>query len=781
MKAVVNNATYTVQKNKPIIHLFGWTERKKRLHLVIENFKPYCYIEKDVYKKIKELYPTQLVIEEKESEVRSFPDNRELLILYFRIPQDVARFRKKMDRLNVNTYEADIPFAKRFLVDNNIKHGIDIQIASKADKDNRFKTIIKPTEMESILKYLIFDIEVKSGKESVKELLSKTNRPILVIAYWDNWSKEYNVLSLREYGSERKLIKEFLTRLKKIDPDILTNYNIEKFDLIYLIERCKKLRIPYTKYLSPIGKVSLDKEKGIWRIIGRSVLDYAELYREWIGRELRTSWYEALDTIASRHLDIKKIALDGTYEEVWKKDPELIENRAKRDVEIIVKLEEELKLIDLLEEIRKNVGCLLSDVFYKSRVADISWLRKMYGKGVLPNRPKYRERGEEDTYIGAWIIEPKIGIYKNIAVFDFAGFYPRLVLKYNISPETLDDTGELMINEELRFLSSQKGILPEIVSNILKLKKKIKREISNLPSNIPYSKKQALLTRHEAIKRILNSFYGVTPFHSRLARKEIGAAISMAGRKHLKELISEATRNGYQVLYSDTDSVFIRIPENLTVEELEYKIKQLVPRDLELELKYVFDTLILLSKKRYVAITSNGDVIRKGIQAIRSDIEEFCSEAQEYIIENILSNKERSNIYTYLTNVIKDIEFDRIPINKLGRPIRIKKKINEYKVESAHLKAIEFSNKYLNTSFGQDSKPLILRVSKVPIGLPKTQWIAISNDIIKLKKGFVIDKKYYINRLRSVLKSFLILLNLDWRKLNRASSKSIEEYLQHAS
>ena len=420
---------YTSSKNRPTIHLFARDYEGKRVHLTF-NYRPYCFIRtRDV---TPELLEELKGVIGREDGYRD-ESNRELTKLVFNLPFNLRRAREKLEKKGIIHYEMDIcAFTLRWLIDNNLfylypeapilEYPADILV------EDRSKT-------------LYLDIEIDPQKETVLaiSIAENSSTPLTLVSKRVNTRIE-NVL---EYSSEEELLKEFKALFKRIDPDIIVGWNIY-WDIKHLFKRYREHRIPYRDF-SPLNQISYTRfltnryhslspqrrrEIGEQEIIikGREVFDLARAYKQYFKRELKVPIIEALDKVARRHLGKGQVPLNHTeIPKLWSTDPDRIIERNRRDVTLLQELERELHIIEYFNNLRKEAGVRLRDVWYKHRLID-SGLLRIANWRLLSARQFPEER---ESYTGALRIA-KPGIYENLILIDFDSFYPREVLKFNI-------------------------------------------------------------------------------------------------------------------------------------------------------------------------------------------------------------------------------------------------------------------------------------------------------------------------------------------------------------
>ena len=288
-----------------------------------------------------------------------------------------------------------------------------------------------------------------------------------------------------EYQDEAKLLKEFIEYFAKNYPDVVSGWNIRFFDFPYLIKRIKKvLGNKAAKMLSPWGILKEKfvtrngKEDLMYDIIGVSMLDYYEVYKTFT--YVNQESYR-LDHIAYVELGQRKLAYDE-YESLtdfYKKDFQKFIQYNIRDVELVQKLEEKLKLIELSVALAYSAGVNFQDVFSQVRTWEVI-IYNYLSKNNIVIPPKKRGHKDEQ-YAGAYVKEPLVGMHKWVVSFDLNSLYPHLIMQYNISPETLTDDG-------LRGTLAPDGILKNGIVSMKALEEYKEKNVSIAANGTTYRK-----------------------------------------------------------------------------------------------------------------------------------------------------------------------------------------------------------------------------------------------------------------------------------------------------
>ena len=241
---------------------------------------------------------------------------------------------------------------------------------------------------------------------------------------------------------EWTLCKKFIQHWVNDTPDVLTGWNTKFFDIPYLINRFRKiLGVDEAKLLSPwkyIGErntIINGRSMIAYDIMGVASLDYIELYK-WYAPDGKSQESYRLDAIANAEIGESKLSYDefdnlhALYRLNFQK---FIEYNIK-DVELIIKLEDKLKLIELALTLAYDTKCNYEDVFAQTRMWDaLTYNRLMQDNIVVPPR---EVQDKDSAFEGAYVKDPQVGLHHYVASFDLNSLYPHLMMQYNISPET---------------------------------------------------------------------------------------------------------------------------------------------------------------------------------------------------------------------------------------------------------------------------------------------------------------------------------------------------------
>ena len=420
-------------------------------------------------------------------------------------------------------------------------------------------------------------------------------------------------------SDETELCKKFLAYWQENTPDVLSGWNIKFFDIPYLVNRFNKiLGEDDTKKLSPWNMLSERKtvingrELIAYEFVGVSFLDYIELYR-WYAPAGKSQDSYKLDNIANVELGDSKLSFDeydnlhALYRLNYQK---FIEYNIK-DVELIVRMEEKLKLIELGMTLAYDTKTNYEDIFAQTRMWDSMTYAYLLEKGIVV--PPKVVQSKTSAFEGAYVKDPQVGMHKWVASFDLNSLYPHLMMQYCISPENLievaDYTPEMrdiisrgvsvekLLNKEIDlsklkgvtitpngqfFRTDKKGFLPQMLEDMYEDRKKFKKLM--LKAKQEYENEPDLKKKYEIEKNIakfnnlqlakkvsLNSAYGALGSqYFRFYDLRMALAVTLAGQLSIRWIENKinaymnkllGTSNEDYVIASDTDSIYLRLGE----------------------------------------------------------------------------------------------------------------------------------------------------------------------------------------------------------------------------
>ena len=464
------------------------------------------------------------------------------------------------------------------------------------------------------IRLITIDIECESengfpdADEAIEPIISITAKEHttkkIVVFGMNNFVNDRPDVNFVKCATERDLIEKFKEFWLEYNPDIITGWNVKFFDMPYLMNRFRRLMgDEYLLQFSPWGVVTqqstrvtgkgFNKEQKYWDIMGVATLDYLDLYRK--HTFVRRESYK-LDYIGEVELGEKKNENPyDTFKDFYTKDYQQFIEYNIQDVELVDKLEDKMKLIELHLTMAYEAKVNYQDVFGQVRMWDTIIFNHLKSKNIVT--PANKESKKSRAYEGAYVKDPVVGFHNWIVSFDLNSLYPHLIMQYNISPETMVGhepnrvNVENMLNQKsdlsdldmrtitpngAQFRTDKQGFLPELMDKLYKERviykdkmakakalyqetgdKRLQNDISK-NYNIQLARKIALNSAYGAIGNQYFRYFDVR--HAE--------GITMAGQLTIRWIERDVnaylnkilkTNNDVYVVASDTDSIYIKL------------------------------------------------------------------------------------------------------------------------------------------------------------------------------------------------------------------------------
>ena len=464
------------------------------------------------------------------------------------------------------------------------------------------------------LKITSLDIEVacENGFPNVRECAES----LLAITVQDFQTRKLKVFATRDYHNTRKdvdfiycdseehLLRSFLAYWQTDFPDVLTGWNCELYDVPYICGRLERLfGEKEMRQMSPWGMVKREEMeiKGrtqiLYNMFGINVLDYMDLYKKFTYTNQESY---RLDHIANVELGQKKLDHSEyeNFKDFYTKDWQKFIDYNIKDVELVTRLEDKMKLIELAIALAYDAKVNLKDVYYQVRMWDTLIYNFLSARNVVV--PPAKRANKDEKYAGAYVKEPIPGKYDWVVSFDLNSLYPHLIMQYNISPETLCESRHPSASVErilgnsceidpkyatcangAQYRKDVHGFLPEMMKKIYdervqskKLMLMAKQEYEKAPSN-ELEKAISKYNNIQMARKIqLNSAYGaIGNQYFRYYNLINAEAITLSGQVSIRWIENKV--NGYlnkllntnekdYVIASDTDSIYLSLDKLVT-------------------------------------------------------------------------------------------------------------------------------------------------------------------------------------------------------------------------
>ena len=549
MRGYVLDPTYRVEAGRPVIQLFGRLESGESFLVRDDRERPHFWIPLAAQQQAESI-PQLSVVRSPEEEARRSIDGRPLIRVDVATPQDAPPARDRLLALGIDCFEADVRFAYRYLIDRGIRGSVEIEGEQQPGEGVDVvytNPTLRPADWLLQPRVLSIDIETdpKSDRLLSIGLAGCGAKEVLLLG-----ERAEPLLHARCFSDQRKLLLAFVTRLRELDPDILTGWNFIEFDLVMLdrFARQQRVNLALGRTQSALRLRRFGSGRGTTQAIlaGRVVLDGIDLMR---GAFIKMESY-ALDAVSHHSLGHgKEISGADRVDEIlrrWRDEPQALVDYNLKDCELVLEILQHYKLIPLTVERSHLTGMPLDRVSASVASFDFLYLSELSKRGIAA--PVTSAVDELETQTGGHVLEPQSGLHRLVWLFDFRSLYPSVIRTFNIDPLTLRRSprkakSAIDAPNGAQF-SREPGILPSFLDRWMPLRAAAKQDGN--------------LVRSQALKILMNSFYGVLGTEAcRFADERLVNAITGYGR----ELLLWAQRwfegRGYRVLYGDTDSLFV--------------------------------------------------------------------------------------------------------------------------------------------------------------------------------------------------------------------------------
>jgi len=486
----------------------------------------------------------------------------------------IEKIQDKLDENEIKHYELDLWMGANLILNNKIEIAEDYRI-------------------------LYFDLETKDTEGGIE--IGRDQ--ILSICAVDNEGKEFKFC----FDDEKTTLQEFVKITKNYD--IMIGWNSKRFDVPYLVARCKINDVYFSK-----------KELIFCDLMLIFMSNFAVSH--FGGRQYITSY--SLDNIAKIFIKDEKLKIKsggtgygGRLWDLFQNDREQLLEYNLQDCKLLKRLDEEYNLMSLEINVAKLINAPLSCTRSVSSIVDYSILRESRQLGL--HFPSKRSNVTKIPYEGGLCELSEPGLYKNVVIWDFSSLYPSLVRLFNISPETLlskEDIENMSEDEYLKtfdgyyFKKNVRGVFPVLLDRLTDLRFKLRDEEEALPKN-SYERKLAEF-KQVSVKLVILSAYGnLGSSFSRYYQGNVAASVTGNGRELLQRGIDFISTLDYcKWIYSDTDSWFISFTDLKDVDRFYKDVKSFIDTEvykqiglqnkyLDFKLEKIMDNFILLSKKKY--------------------------------------------------------------------------------------------------------------------------------------------------------------------------------------
>ena len=683
-RGVILQASYRIisrsgGKRIPVVHLYGRLEDGGTFLVRDDRQQPHFYIHTADAPRAQRVGANDPAPTTKQDF-----DGAAVSAVVVATPSDVPAVRDRLHANGIDTFEADVRFPVRYLIERGIKGACEIEgdavpgTASGIGVTLTFDNpTLRPAQLKVEPRVLSFDIETDPradrvlaislyGKQSGGACLDE----VLIV---DGSPRPMPERAIR-CVDERAALSAFCDRVREFDPDVLTGWNTIDFDFTVLQRIATRLRQPLVLGRDS-GEIRIRRAEGYFgsgqaTIPGRLVLDGIDLLR---GAFVRMEDY-SLDAVAREVLGegkaIKSHARDRLAEIIhnYRHDLAAFALYARTDARLAYDIVEKLDLIRLAFARSQLAGMTPDRVAASIASFDFVYLSELERRNIVAPSVRSDDSRVHAAQHGGHVLEPVTGLHRNVWVFDFKSLYPNIIRTFNIDPLTYvahPSAEPDLIQTPGGSFRRAPGILPGLLDDLFPRREAAKKAGDNVAAH--------------AIKILMNSFYGVLGTSAcRFYNPALANSITGSGKEILLWSKQWFERAGYTVLYGDTDSLFVgsgsedpgaigRGPQ-LAVglnEELARHIHERwgVRSRLELEFEKTYLRLILPqarhstrgASKRYAGLLQTGDkrhVEFVGMEVVRRDWTALAKQVQRELYQRLFTDQP---VEVYLADIVKTV------------------------------------------------------------------------------------------------------------------------------
>jgi len=685
---------HEAHEGRSAIWLWGVTHDNKRVLVIDANFQSYFYLlprkgqDVDQLKERIEREKPHPSVDRTDIEPKKrLGEDRQVLKVFCKDPDTLEKCaRECVKQLGVETsFEEKIRYSIKYQIEFEIRpckwykvEGIESSIdPRKYHVDKIFETsehpISIPRENAPRLRLLSFSILAISPTGSPSPI-----RDPVTLVTWKSKESQANTIP-SEKNSDDELIEGFLKIHQKFDPDVVFSFGGNTFDWPYLIKRAGTTK----------AKLSVGRDDGPARqslyghfsLTGRANVDLLDFSQDLYDVKIKT--VENVATYLGVEASIPAIDETEYYDRWTGHDrPALVEQMKAQATSIFNVGEDALDYALQLS----NLSALPPDQVLAAAVGfrvDSYLMMEAHKLGeLIPGR----EELNIIPYKGAIVLEPSVGLHDNVAVLDFSAMYPSLMVKYNISPDTLVDGGGDDVFEVPEvghhFRKTPPGFYKIVLSQLIASRQTAKREAAKTPRGTPEHK--ILKAREKATKVITNATYGYAGWAgSRWYSREVAESAAALGRDTINKSIDIAKNLGLKVLYGDTDSLFVEYEEervNQFIKEIDKNL------GLEINLGQSYKRILFTeAKKKYAGLLEDGELDVVGMEAIRGDWSNLARNVQNEVLKLVLQDGNPARARSYVTSLVKGLESAKVPKSSLVIWKTLTKRPDEYEVNAPHV------------------------------------------------------------------------------------------------
>ena len=640
--------------------------------------------------------------------------------LYFKAQRDLTALHRS-DDFGAVLHEADVKPADRYLMERFITAGFTA--TGTVIEHDGYREIrnpkLKPCAYDPVLKLASVDIETRGLSQQLYSIALHSGEVNVVLMVGDDAACDHTDFELCFYPTEKALLEAFFKRLHQIDPDVIIGWNVVGFDLDFIVRKCEQLNVAFDPGRGGDASTVLQVGSGanpvkIARVPGRAVLDGIDTLRAAFWSFESFSLENVGQELLGRGKTIKSVNKVEEINHLYRTDKPALARYNIEDCRLVTEIFAKADLINFAIQRARMTGLPMDKTGGAVQTFDNLYLPPLHRKGYVAATSAASGSGSP----GGYVLDSKPGLYRNVIVLDFKSLYPSIIRTFLIDPLGLsvglsqcdadgnektppDEISALSKNDpvpgyEGAMFSRDVHILPLLIEELW-----AKRDEAKAQNNAALS---------QAIKIIMNSLYGVLGSSScRFHNHRLASSITRRGHEIIQLSQKFIEDEGLQVIYGDTDSLFVLLDENSSPEEANgvgdnlqsslntYWQQRLhdhfkLPSHLEVEFETLYTRFIMPtvrgaqsgtlenagSKKRYAGriINSKGmpELVFKGLEAVRTDWTLMAREFQRELYAKVFNDEPVEDLVRETTSRLLAGELDE----KLVYRKRLRRKLSDY-------------------------------------------------------------------------------------------------------
>lgn len=618
------------------------------------------------------------------------------------------RVRELFSQQQLNLFEADIRPAERFLSERFITAPVMIEASS--DQKTLYNPRIKPAGYTPTLRLMSLDIETAYDTQQLFSIayICEQQRQVLMIG--DDTQNTDPDTPTRFFATERELLEAFIDDVQRLDPDVLIGWNVVNFDFQFLQNKADQLKLPLrlgrNHNLPRWRQSQAEASQYFLAIPGRVVLDGIDTLKSATWQFASFSLENVANELLGRGKLIKQAATDSDgknhgrdplykakeIKRQFHEDKPALARYNLQDCQLVLDIFVHAELLHFAIERATLTGLEMDRVGGSVAAFDNLYLPRLHRKGFTA--PNIGDYGQGNSAPGGYVMSSRPGLYYSVLVLDYKSLYPSIIRTFRVDPYARIAALNLPEDETIpgydgASFAKQQHILPAIIAELWQARDRAKQERNSALS--------------QAIKIIMNSFYGVlgTP-GCRIHDSRLTSSITKRSHDIIKQSVKLIKQQGYEVIYGDTDSVFVSLDaavDEQTADRIGQQLTQVINQYwqdfmrnefdcesyLEMEYETHFSRFFMPtirgseqgSKKRYAGVVTRNDkskLVFKGLENVRTDWTRLARDFQYQLYQKVFNDEAYDD---YIRQIVKQLyrgDYD----NDLVYRKRLRQPLSEY-------------------------------------------------------------------------------------------------------